>query len=153
MNPIESRLAEGETIIYRTQCHWAIVLGPTLIIIIGGLALRSQGLHALALMAFGFLWGTLAYISMSKSEIGLTEKRVLVNAGFPLPKACDIPLNSIAAVDFYQPSLGSMLNFGKLMIVYKGQNRYVVRFVTAPAEFVTMVRQQIGGSGVSTTKP
>jgi hypothetical protein len=143
MHSIDSKLTKDETIIYRTKCHWAIFLGPILVIIIGGLALRSQGIHAMALMAFGFVWGIFSYISLHGSEIGFTGKRVLINAGFPLLKSFDIPLNKISAIDSYQPSLGSMIDFGKIMIVYGGQSRCIIRFVSSPAEFVTEVRQQI----------
>lgn len=123
MNSIDSKLTEEETVIYRSKCHWAIVLGPMLVIIIGGLALKSQGLPAMVLIAFGFLWGIFSYISFYRSEIGLTRKRVLIYAGFPTPKFHEIPLSEIVAFDFYQPSLGSMLNFGKIIIV---RNRHAV---------------------------
>jgi hypothetical protein len=128
-------------------------LGPIVIVIIGGLALRSQGFHAMVLMAFGLAWGIFSYVSLDGSEIGLTRKRVLINAGFPTLKSYDIPLNSIAAIDFYQPSLGSMLNFGKIMIVRNGASRCVIRFVSGPAEFVTKVRQQIASPDPASAAP
>jgi hypothetical protein len=143
VNSIDSKITEDETVIYRTRSHWAMFLGPILVIIIGGLALKSQGIHAVVLMTFGLVWWVFSYISLSRSELGVTRKRVLINAGFPLPKFYDIPLNRIVAIDFYQPSLGSMLGFGKIMIVYDGRSRCVIRFVSSPAEFVTRVRQQI----------
>ena len=63
---------------------------------------------------------------------------------YALRRICDdIPLNEIAAIDFYQPALGSMLGFGKIWIVYDGRNRCSIRFVSSPALFVTEVRQQI----------
>ena len=61
---INSSLTSNEAIIYRTQCHWALFLGPMLLIIIGGLALKSQGFHAMALKPFGFVWGTFSYVSL-----------------------------------------------------------------------------------------
>ena len=143
MNSIDSRLTEDETIVYRTKCHWAMFLGPALVVIIGGLALKAQGFPAIVLMAFGLAWGTLSYVSLHGSDIILTRKRVLISAGFPLPRAYDIPLNEMAAVDFHQPALGSMLDFGKIIIVYGPQSRCIIRFVSSPAEFVTNVRQQI----------
>ena len=143
MDSIDSRLTKDEGIICRTKCHWAIFLGPMLVIILGGLAVKSQGIHAVVLMAFGLVWGIFSYVSLDRSEMRLTGKRVLINAGFPLPKFYDIPLNEIAAIDFYQPALGSMLGFGKIWIVYDGRNRCSIRFVSSPALFVTEVRQQI----------
>ena len=103
MNSIDSKLTKDETIVYRTKCHWAMFLGPILLIIIGGLALKSQGFPAIVLMAFGLVWGIFSYVSLHGSDIVLTRKRVLINAGFPLLKAYDIPLNEIVAIDYYQP--------------------------------------------------
>jgi hypothetical protein len=143
MNSIDSKLTKDETIIYRTKCHWAMFLGPILLIVLGGLTLKSQGISAMVLMAFGFVWGIFSFVSLQGSDIALTRKRVLINAGFPLLKSHDIPLNEIVAIDYYQPSLGSMLDFGKIIIVHNRQSRCVIRFVSSPAEFVAKVRQQI----------
>lgn len=149
MNSIDIELIEDETIIYRTKCHWAMFLGPLLVMIIGALALKSQGFSAAVLMAFGLVWGIFSYVSFRRSEIGLTPKRVLINAGFPVLMAYDIPLNKIVAVDYYQPTLGSMLDFGKVTIVYDGRSRCAIRFVSSPAEFVTKVRRQMTAVNLS----
>ncbi len=143
MDSIDSKLTKGETIVYRTRCHWAMFFGPMLLIIIGGLALKSQGFPAIVLMAFGLAWGIFSYVSLHGSEIVLTRKRVLINAGFPRLKSFDIPLNEIVAIDYYQPTLGSMMDFGKIMIVHNRQSRCIIRFVSSPAEFVTEVRRQM----------
>jgi hypothetical protein len=59
-------------------------------------------------------------------------------------------------IDYYQPSLGSMLNFGKIIVVYGGKKKCAIRLVSSPAEFVREVHQQIAalspaltGSGTS----
>ena len=143
MDPIDSKLIKDETIVYRTQCHWAMFLGPALVIVIGGLALKTQGFSAIVLMAFGFLWGIFSYLSLRGSDIALTRKRVLINAGFPVLKSYDIPLDEIVAIDYYQPTLGSQLNFGKIIIVRNRQRKCIIRFVSAPAQLVTQVRQQL----------
>jgi hypothetical protein len=151
MNSIDDRLIEHETITYRAKCHWAILLGPMLVIIVGVLALRSQGYHAMALVAFGLVWGMFSYMALGRSEIGLTQNRVLIDTGFPARKSYDIPFSAIMGIDFYQPTLGSMLNFGKIIIVYNGKKKCVVRFVSAPAELVKEVHQQAASPGPSAT--
>jgi hypothetical protein len=143
MNSDDNQLTKNETVIFRTKCHWAMLLGPMLVVFIGALALGSQEYHAMALIAFGLIWGSFAYTGLRKSELKLTQNRVLINAGVPLLKLYDIPLNKIVSVDFYQPSLGSMLDFGKIMIIHNERNKCVIRFVSSPAEFVTRVKQQI----------
>jgi hypothetical protein len=151
MNSIDNKLAKDETIIYRAKYHWAMLLGPILVIFIGGLALKSQGYHAMVLIAFGLIWGVFSYISLRRSEIELTQTRVLINVGFPLKKYYDIPLNEITFVDYYQPSLGSMLNFGKIIIAYQAKKKCAFRLVSEPAEFVRAVQQQIGALSPSLT--
>jgi hypothetical protein len=151
MNLIDDKLTQSETIIYRAECHWAILLGPILVIIIGGLAFKSQGYHAMALIAFGLVWGIFSYVRLRKSEIGLTRNKILINVGFLLKKSHDILLNEIVFIDFYQPSLGSMLNFGKILIMDKRKKKYAVRFVSNPAEFVKEVHQQIVALSQSST--
>lgn len=143
MDSIDTRLTADEKIIYRARCHWSILFGPFLVMIIGILALKSQGLHAVALTAFGLIWGIFSYLSLNHFEIGLTGNRILINVCFPLKKSYDIPLQTITGVDFYQPSLGSMLNFGKIIIIYNGKKRSIFRFVSYPAEFVGAVHRQI----------
>jgi len=46
-------------------------------------------------------------------------------------------------VDFYQPSLGALLNFGKIIIVHGGTGKNVFRFIARPAEFVKKVQETI----------
>lgn len=143
MDSKESILSNIDDIIYQTKCHWAILLGPVLVIVIGWLAFPSQGYHAIALIVFGLLWGFFAYKSLYRSEIVVTNDRLIINAGFPIFNTHNIPLNSIIAIDYYQPSLGSMLNFGKIMIVHEKKKRLIIRFVRDPADLVKNVRQQI----------
>jgi hypothetical protein len=151
MNSIDDNPTSDGTIIYRAKCHWAMLLGPILVNIVGGLAFKSQGYHAMALITFGLIWGICSYISLHRSEIGLTRNKILVDVGFPLKKSYDILLNEIVSIDYYQPSLGSMLDFGKIAVVDKRKKKYLFRFVSSPAEFVKEVQQQIRALRPSST--
>jgi hypothetical protein len=68
MDSIDSRLTKDEGIICRTKCHWAIFLGPMVVIILGGLAVKSQGIHAVVLMAFGLVWGIFSHVSLNDGQ-------------------------------------------------------------------------------------
>ncbi len=152
MDPADNKLPYNETVIYHANRHWALLLGPILIILIGGLAIKPQGYHGMALVAFGLIWGIFSYISLTRSEMELTHNKVLMNVGFPLKRSYDIALNEITFVDFYQPSLGSMLNFGKIIILYNNRKKCVIRFVSSPAEFVKEIQQQIMALRQSSTE-
>ncbi len=151
MNSVDDKLTNNETFIYRAQYHWAILLGPMLVMMIGGLALGSQGYHAMALIAFGLVWGICSYISLCRSEIGLTRSEVSIHVGFPMKRSYDIRLGEILVIDFYQPSLGSMLNFGKIIIVYEEKKKCAFRFVSCPAEFVKEAHRQMVALSPSST--
>jgi hypothetical protein len=153
MNLIDDKLSGDEKIVYRARYHWAILLGPILVIIIGGLALGSQGYHALVVIAFGLIWEICSYISFRRSEIELTGTRMLIDVGFPLKKSHQIALGEIVLIDFYQPSLGAMLDFGKIIIIDKGKKRRAFRPISHPAEFVRVVQQLIGALTATSTGP
>jgi hypothetical protein len=68
-----------------------------------------------------------------------------------LKRSYEIDLGRITLVDYYQPSLGSMLNFGKIIIVYNGKKKSAIRLVSSPAEFVREVQQQIVALNTAST--
>ena len=139
-------LLENERIIYQTRLHWVLLFGPALPIILGGLSFPTKGLKALVLVLIGLVWGVLSYIKFNYSYIRVTDKRVLIRVGFLVRKPYSITLSDISYVDFYQPSLGSMLNFGKITIIHGKKFKSVFRMVSSPGEFVTAVKGQIAAT-------
>jgi hypothetical protein len=142
MKPINNTLETNEKIIYRAKHHWGVLLGPIIVIFFAWLMIGSKGPQSIVLFAFGFIWGIFSYVSLRKSEIVLTNNRLLINIGFPLKRFYDIPLNNITHFDFYQPSLGAMLNFGKIIFVQKDKKKKAFRFIDSPAELVREVHKQ-----------
>jgi hypothetical protein len=67
----------------------------------------------------------------------------LINVGFPSKRSYAIPLDTITYANCYQPSLGAILNFGKIILVHSGTKKTVFRFVARPAEFVEEVQEAI----------
>ncbi|MCX5807387.1 MAG: PH domain-containing protein [Proteobacteria bacterium] len=143
MGYIEDKLTDGEHVVYRTKLHWATLLGPGTLIILAGLWIPSKGLSALALLALGVIWGIFSSISLQNSEIGITNKRLLLRVGFPLRRSCDIPLETIQMVDIYQPSLGKFLNFGKIIIQSVARRRYAFRMIVSPIELRDELAKQV----------
>ncbi|MGC1401734.1 MAG: hypothetical protein WA974_02275 [Thermodesulfobacteriota bacterium] len=143
MPSTENGLSENRKIIYRATLHWAVLLGPTFLIFMGWLSVGSQGLPSVVLIAFGFIWGAFSTIRLRQSDILLTNNQLEINVGFPLKRSYTIPLDTITLTNCYQPSLGAILNFGKIMIVHNGTKKTVFRFIARPAEFVKKVQETI----------
>jgi hypothetical protein len=138
-----TELLENERIVYQIRLHWVLFLGPLMLIIIGGLSFPAKGLSAIVLASIGIAWGVISYIKFNYSYIRVTDKRVLVRVGFLVRQPYSISLSDISYIDFYQPSLGSMLNFGKITIVHGKKFKSVFRMVSSPGELVTAVRGQL----------
>jgi len=133
----------ADKIIYRTGLHWAILLGPAMVILLGWLFLKSEGSQAAAVIAFGAVWGLTALMSLRQSHILLTADRLSIQVGFPFKKNLSLPLGEISEIQFYQPTLGAILNFGKIILVQKTLKRNSFRFVYRPALLVTEVQEAI----------
>jgi len=143
MSDHETELLENERIVYQVRLHWVLFLGPLMLIIIGGLSFPAKGLSALAIAGIGIAWGVISYIKFNYSYIRVTDKRVLIRVGFLVRQPYSISLSDISYVDFYQPSLGAMLNFGKITIIHGAKFKSVFRMVSSPGELVTAVRGQL----------
>lgn len=131
-----------EGFVCRTGCHWAVFLGPSVVLAVGAAMVGFRALDALPVVAFGLVWQVLSYVGYTRSVLGLTRDRLSIHAGFPLPRSYDLPLDRIDSILFYQPALGSLLDFGKVVVCH-GRSRLAIRFVSAPAEFVAEVRARM----------
>ncbi|MHB8109573.1 MAG: hypothetical protein ACYDHW_06010, partial [Syntrophorhabdaceae bacterium] len=110
---------EQESVLYRTTLHWAILLGPALLFILGGLSLRAKILAALIMIALAIVWGIFSLYSLRSSEFVLTTSKLTIKTGFPLKRSREFPYDKLAGADFFQPALGVFLNFGKIYIIQK----------------------------------
>jgi membrane protein YdbS with pleckstrin-like domain len=138
----QEELLQNERVIYETRLHWALLLGPAMVIILGGLSVSTRGWSAVVAMAIGFAWGIFSYLKLNYSVIQVTNQRVLIRTSILLRRPLVINLSNIKAVDFYQPSLGGMLNFGKITIAHGTRYRSVFRMVRAPADLTNVIRGQ-----------
>jgi hypothetical protein len=136
-------IRENERIVYETRLHWVLFLGPIMLIILGGLSFPAKGLKALVLVAIGIVWGFISYIKFNRSLIRVTNQRVVIRVSFLTRKPYIISLGDISLIDTYQPSLGAMLNFGKITIIHGAKFKSVFRMVSSPGELVMAVRGQL----------
>jgi hypothetical protein len=138
---LENKPAESQRIIYQTKQHWAILLGPVFVIFMGWLTLESKGAHSAILITFGFVWGLISYMSLRQSDIVLTNNHLVINVGFPFKRSSTISLDTITLLNYYQPSLGGILNFGKIILVHSGNEKNIFRFIARPAVLIKEIQE------------
>jgi len=143
MTETESSPQEKEPVLYRTQLHWAALLGPGMLLIMGGISVRPRPLAALAMIGLAILWGIFVLYNLRASEFALSASKVTVRVGILFKRFYEFPYSQIAGADFHQPALGVMLNFGKIMIMHSSGKVIAFRLVARPNDFVERLKREL----------
>lgn len=153
MGRIDDSLSGNEKIVYRTGLHWVMFLGPVMLLFLAGISIPSKGMSAIVLFVVATIWVFLSHASLQNTEFGITNSRVLLWTGFPWRRLRDIALVEIADAAVYQPALGKLLNFGKVVIVPVVGRRISRRLINAPYEFLTNLREQVDAAHGAQKEP
>ena len=148
MTRINDILKENEKIVYRTGIHWVILGGPAMLLFLSGISIPSQGMSAIALFAVAVAWAILSYIILQNTDFTVTNNRLLMWTLFPWKKLREIKLTEIVNADFYQPTLGKLLNFGKVTIAHSNIRTVSYRMVNSPYGFIISLQQQVEAGNV-----
>lgn len=134
---------EAERIVYRTTVHWAALLGPGMLLVLGGLTLRAKPVAALVMIGLAIIWGIFSIHNLRASEFAVHASKLTIRIGFPFKRFYEFPYSQLAGADFHQPALGVILNFGKIMLILPNRKVVVFRLVARPNEFIERLREEI----------
>jgi hypothetical protein len=153
MGHIDDNLSGDDRIVYRTGLHWVAFCGPAMLLFLAGVSIQPKGRTAIVLFIIGLVWAILSYIALQTTEFGITNNRILIWTVIPWKKLHDLALVEIADAAVYQPSLGKLLNFGKITIVLVNGKRVSHRLVNAPYEFLKNLSQQVEAARTRNQEP
>jgi uncharacterized membrane protein YdbT with pleckstrin-like domain len=163
MGYIESNLAPGETLAYRTGCHWIVMFWPLL----GGLVL---GFFGFALFAGGWVatrnggryegamvWGGLGLLFAASlvgggiirwlaTKVGVSNKRVLIRTGLFSRRSIEVLLPKVESIGVEEPLVGRILGYGTVIVRGTGGTFETFRGIAHPNKLRRQVQQQIGNS-------
>jgi uncharacterized membrane protein YdbT with pleckstrin-like domain len=143
MTETENEAKEAEPVLYRTTIHWAALLGPGMLFVMGGVSVRARPLAALIMIGLALVWGLLSIHNLRASEFAIGTSRLTIRVGFPFKRFYEFPFSQIAGADYHQPALGVILNFGKVMIMHTTGKTIVFRLVAKPNDFVERLRREV----------
>ena len=163
MSYVEKHLIAGETVQYRTNLHWIVMLGHALaaavlefLAVIFLIASFSswQGvevapprsvmyLAAFLCFAVGAILLTIGLVKRNSTEMGLTNKRVIVKTGLVTRRTIELLLSRIESVVIEEPAMGRMLGYGTVIIRGTGGTPEVFEKIAHPLEFREQVQSQI----------
>lgn len=134
---VEKNLGQNEQVIYKASVHWFIFTKSIMIFIAAcyfSLVPQTQ-LFGLALFFFFVPLFFDALIKKSKTELAVTNKRVIAKFGWISINTIELNLSKVEGIRIHQNALGRLFNFGNLSIGGTGGQRTPINYVSAPLKF------------------
>jgi uncharacterized membrane protein YdbT with pleckstrin-like domain len=86
---------------------------------------------------------TVGLVKRNSTEMGLTNKRVIVKTGFASRRTVELLLSRIESVVVEEPAMGRVLGYGTVIIRGTGGTPEVFEKIAHPLEFREQVQSQI----------
>jgi uncharacterized membrane protein YdbT with pleckstrin-like domain len=121
MSYIEESLSAGEQVEGRFKLHWLAWMPMVLWLILG-------------VATFGLTWIIALYefLRLRSTELGVTNKRVILKTGIIGRKTEEMKLGSIETVEIDQGVWGRILGFGTVKVTGRGISDVVFRGIDDP---------------------
>ena len=145
MGYVDSILEPEEQVIYRARIHWAIYVGPVLMLTAGiGIALLAFPFPEYATYAeyaggvvvlYGLLRILVAFIRRRTTELAVTSNRVVSKVGFIRRQTFEINRSKVEGVQVDQGIIERILGFGTVNVTGTGGGLAPMRDIDDPMTF------------------
>jgi len=147
-----TNMLEGEDLIYETGLHKWILIWPALLIPLSIICIiaAASGPNGFGSAVF---WGLVFWVAVflaitarldySTAHLYLTNKRIILKAGWTRKVLMEVLLDKVQGVDIGQSLMGRMLNYGVVTIKGVGINNITMKNVREPFEFREKAQEQI----------
>jgi uncharacterized membrane protein YdbT with pleckstrin-like domain len=151
MSYITKNLISGETLVYRTGVHWSVLAGPVvmaLVLATGGVACLIQReqkftIAGAALIVVAAVVLLAAIVKRNATEIGVTNRRVIIKTGMANRRSLEIMLAKVESVRIDEPVMGRMLGYGTVVIHGTGGTPEPFLKIARPALLRKRVQEQV----------
>ena len=148
-----TNLLEGERVVYKTGLHKWILIWPSLLILLSivffivAAAAGPNGYGSAIFWELLFwvavLLAITARLDYSTAHLFITNKRVVLKAGYMRKISKEMLLDKVQGIDIDQSIMGRMLNYGFLRIKGIGINNITMKNVREPFDFRREAQEQI----------
>jgi len=163
MGYVEKNLVPGESLVYRTGCHWVVMFWP----LVGGAVLGFVGF---AFFSGGWMatrnggryegamvWGALALlgavtlivggvIRRLATEVAVSNRRVLIKTGLLSRRSVEVLLPKVESIGVDESFLGRIFGYGRVIVRGTGGTFETFDKIAHPGELRRQIQQQIGTS-------
>jgi Bacterial PH domain len=176
MPNVDRDLIPDETVVYKTNLHWIVLVGPfalATILLAAGLLLLARpkfltdpfgDLADLRQSLFGGPPGHLAVLAVvliviggavalggllhrNSTELSVTNRRVTIKTGIVLRHTMEILLGKVESIEVDQTIMGRILGFGSIVVRGTGGTPEPIQLISNPQEFRKNVQEQIASRG------
>ena len=146
MSYIDENLLPEERVVYRAALHW-IVFAHALLVMVAGVALfialpGAPPVGAVVLLV-GLVMLVPPFVARQTTELGVTNKRVIVKTGLIRRRTLELLLRQVEAISVDQSLIGRLLGFGSITLTGTGGVREVFHTVSDPLELRRRIQGQI----------
>lgn len=126
-----------EDVVYLARLHWVLFVGPLVLLLVAltlGSIFNYKLLQPVIIFSviFAWAWGALVWITYRFSSLTIKKKQLILRTGFLVRQTVDIPLARIESIDIRQTILGSLLQYGSLVITGTGGSRQMIHNISKP---------------------
>ncbi|MDF1758526.1 MAG: PH domain-containing protein [Legionellaceae bacterium] len=126
---------KDDDIIYKAKLHWILFIWPVLFFCVAvyiGMKFEPLQKASLFLGAAAIFWEVVVWLTYECSYLIIKNKQVILCTGIFVRQTLDLSLNKIESVDIRQSILGSILQYGSLVITGTGGTRQYINFLNKP---------------------
>lgn len=129
-------LLPGEEVIAEARPHWAIFVGPALVLLLGLMMGRVGGF----LVFLGLVWGAFRVLVYLTTELAVTNKRVIAKSGIVRRNVIDVANTKIEGVTYHQGIIGRIFGYGSILVRGTGVGQVPIPFIGRPE----YLKQEVG---------
>lgn len=126
---------KDSSIIYFTRLHWIIFFWPIVSFFVVLIVHSYLGLIwevTLFFGAFTLIWIAMTWVTYYFSSITIKKKQVILRTGIVVRQTVDIPLSKIETIDIRQSIMGSIFQYGALVITGTGGTKHLINYINKP---------------------
>ena len=145
MSYIDENLLPDEHVVCRAELHWIIFARAILVLVVGLVLVFVPriGQAGLVVLLLGVVMLVPPFVAYRTTELGVTNKRVIVKTGLIRRRTLELLLRQVEAISVDQSLLGRLLGFGSITLTGTGGVREIFHRVRGPLELRRRIQGQV----------
>ncbi len=145
MSYIDENLLPDEHVVCRAELHWIIFARAILVLVVGLVLVFVPriGQAGLVVLLLGVVMLVPPFVAYRTTELGVTNKRVIVKTGLVRRRTLELLLRQVEAILVDQSLLGRLFGFGSITLTGTGGVREIFHRVRGPLELRRRIQGQV----------